>query len=272
MPVSPLPVIVTDLDGTLLDHHNYSFEPARPALSEIAARGYPLILNSSKTRVEMLRLQHELGFHQPFVCENGAAVYLPRGDDWDCQCFAPPRRDWLDWVHDLRDAHRFAFEGFSDWNTEQVASHTGLSTERAALAAQREFSEPLLWRGDAASREQFESLIADKQLRLVQGGRFLSLQGQFDKAQAMQWLKQHYQQNGEVILIALGDSPNDSAMLNAADIAVVIQSKQSDTIDIEGPGEVIRTTLPGPEGWQQAMTTIMSGIDRAAKETGVNHG
>lgn len=269
-----LPVIVTDLDGTLLDHDTYSFEPATPSLALIAERGYPLVLNSSKTRAEMLFLQTELGMRQPFICENGAAVFLPGKDEdeWLCECFAPAREDWISWIHELRDQRQLPFEGFSDWSVEKIASITGLPPERAALAAQRNYSEPLLWQGDDQGRLAFESLIAAKQLRLVKGGRFYSLQGQFDKAQAMQWLRQHYQQDFPVTLIALGDSPNDAAMLNAADIAVVIKSKQSESIHVNGPDQVIRTTRPGPEGWQQAMTTIMGGFDRAADSTGAHHG
>ncbi|MGA0327631.1 MAG: hypothetical protein ACO3OK_11595, partial [Limisphaerales bacterium] len=41
-------VVVTDLDGSLLDHHTYSFEAALPALSVLKEEGIPLILNTSK--------------------------------------------------------------------------------------------------------------------------------------------------------------------------------------------------------------------------------
>lgn len=272
MTADNLPVIVTDLDGTLLDHHTYSYAPAQPALTLIAERGYPLVLNSSKTRAEMLALQAELGLKQPFICENGAAIYLPGDDDWTRHAFAAGKDSWLDWIHTLRRQLHFPFAGFSDWSVEQIADITGLSSEKAALAAQREFSEPLLWQGDDQSRLSFEEYIAEKQLRLVRGGRFYSLQGQFDKARAMQWLRDHYRRQQPVTMIALGDSPNDCAMLNAADIAVIIQSPLSATMEVSGPQRVIRTTLPGPEGWQQAMTTIMNDLDQDVANKGASHG
>lgn len=263
MSVSPQAVIVTDLDGTLLDHDSYSFAPAQPALAEIARRGYPLILNSSKTREELLALQRAIGLQQPFICENGAAVFLPEGDTWHCHAFAPPRQQWLPWVHQLRADRGLAFQGFSDWSADQLAALTGLTPDQAALAQERDFTEPLLWTGDEEARQQFEQLIAEKELRLVRGGRFFSLQGQFDKAQAMLWLRQHYQRDGAVTMIALGDSPNDRAMLNAADIAVVIKSPQSDAITVKGPRRIIRTQQPGPRGWQNAMTTIIGELDES---------
>lgn len=263
MPVNPLAVIVTDLDGTLLDHDSYSFAPAEQALAEIARRGYPLILNSSKTRAELLALQKDIGLRQPFICENGAAVFLPKEDSWDSHAFAAPRRQWLPWIHQLRADENFPFQGFSDWSVEEIATITGLPPEKAALAHEREFTEPLLWQGDEESRAEFEHKISEKNLRLVKGGRFFSLQGQFDKAQAMLWLRDHYRRDGAVVMISLGDSPNDNAMLNASDIAVVIKSPQSDAINVYGPERVIRTELPGPRGWQNAMTTIISELDES---------
>ena len=71
------PLIFTDLDGSLLDAETYSFDAACEALAEIRLRDYPLILASSKTRVEMLELQAVLGIRSPFICENGAALCSP---------------------------------------------------------------------------------------------------------------------------------------------------------------------------------------------------
>ena len=61
-------LIVTDLDGTLLDHHDYSFEAASASLQDIRALNIPLILASSKTRAEILQLQTELQIDYPFIC------------------------------------------------------------------------------------------------------------------------------------------------------------------------------------------------------------
>ncbi|MFB3153818.1 MAG: HAD hydrolase family protein, partial [Candidatus Acidiferrales bacterium] len=42
-------IVFTDLDGTLLDHNNYRWEAARPALKQLRARRMPVILCTSKT-------------------------------------------------------------------------------------------------------------------------------------------------------------------------------------------------------------------------------
>ena len=42
-------LVFTDLDGTLLDHEDYSYAAANEALAELRSRRIPLILCSSKT-------------------------------------------------------------------------------------------------------------------------------------------------------------------------------------------------------------------------------
>ena len=77
--MQPRLVVFTDLDGTLLDHHSYSWRAALPAMERLAANGIPLVLNSSKTAAEMRELQRAMGLRAPFIAENGAAVVIPAG-------------------------------------------------------------------------------------------------------------------------------------------------------------------------------------------------
>ena len=57
----PTMLVFTDLDGTLLDHNDYGYGPALPALTELKARDIPLVLASSKTAAEIAPLHHDLG-------------------------------------------------------------------------------------------------------------------------------------------------------------------------------------------------------------------
>ena len=56
---SPL-LVFTDLDGSLLDPHSYSFAAALPALAALAEREVPVVPVSSKTRRELEPLRHSL--------------------------------------------------------------------------------------------------------------------------------------------------------------------------------------------------------------------
>ena len=72
-------VIFTDMDGTLLDHHTYSFAAAEPTLGKLPTKGIPVIPNTSKTYAEMVQLRDKIGLNGPFIIENGAAAYIPHG-------------------------------------------------------------------------------------------------------------------------------------------------------------------------------------------------
>jgi mannosyl-3-phosphoglycerate phosphatase len=71
-------LIFTDLDGCLLDGA-YSPRDARPALDALRALNVPTILVSGKTRAEMEHLRQRLDHRDPFIVENGAAVFVPLG-------------------------------------------------------------------------------------------------------------------------------------------------------------------------------------------------
>src|SRR5690554_6819305 len=73
-------LIVTELEGLLLDHHSYDFVPAAPWLSSLKQMGVPVIPVTSKTRAELLPLREALGLTAtPFSAENGAVIGLPPG-------------------------------------------------------------------------------------------------------------------------------------------------------------------------------------------------
>ena len=263
-------VVFTDLDGTLLDHETYDWRPAGPALDELRRRKIPVIFNSSKTKAEQIGLRAEIGNEHPFIVENGAAVFSPQGyfevephdteadGEYRIKRFGASRDAIVALLAELR-AEGYDFEGFSDWTPQRLAEVANLPLERAVRALDRCCSEPLLWRGDPASLHYLEKRADAAKMRLVQGGRFLHLMGRFDKADALAWLRRQYEQDGRPrSTVALGDSPNDAAMLNAADVAVVIRSARSESIQPEGPERVIRSERPGPEGWSAAILDLLA--------------
>ncbi|MFC1520631.1 HAD-IIB family hydrolase, partial [Pseudomonadota bacterium] len=73
------PLIFTDMDGTLLDHFDYSFSSAIAVIEGLNEKQIPIIPNTSKTFAEMEKFQQTIGFNSPFISENGAVIYIPIG-------------------------------------------------------------------------------------------------------------------------------------------------------------------------------------------------
>ncbi|MEM8572015.1 MAG: HAD-IIB family hydrolase [Pseudomonadota bacterium] len=262
----PVLVVFSDLDGTLLDHKTYAFEAARPALAALQEIGSALILASSKTAREIAPIRDALGFsHCPAIAENGAGV-MPPGKEAQGTDDAP-YRDLRQRLDRLPSRFRDHFAGFGDWSTEEVARQTGLSREAASAARARQFSEPGLWSGTEAHLPEFLRAISDVGLSARRGGRFLTLSFGGSKADRMEDILASYTPPGAPPprSLALGDAPNDVEMLERADRGIIIFNPGGTPIQAlqgERDGTIIRSTLPGPEGWNVGVRQAVAEVQK----------
>jgi len=265
-------LISTDLDGTLIDHHSYSFDAALPAIKRCQELDVPIILNTSKTYAEASQLQMQLGINAPIIVENGSALFFSnsdkgKGSPAQSKIFGANRTTILNFIKTVRASHHWQFEGFNDWSITKIAEVTGLSLTDAERANTKQFSEPFVWQDSQQAFELFTEMAEQAQLTILKGGRFFHLQGQTDKAKPLQWLRKHYSDifsessanTQPITLIALGDNHNDIAMLNIADISVCVRSPVTDYPQLSTQLTVIQTQKLGPEGWNEAIQNILSG-------------
>ena len=260
-------LVFTDLDGTLLDHHDYSFEPALARLQQLEQLGIPLVIASSKTRAEIEPLRSELGNSHPFICENGAAVFIPEGyfpaqpgstiarDGWWVREFCEPRSTWLALLAELADEFPGDFTSFSMAGTEGICAMTGLDPAAARLANQRDYSEPVQWLGPQERRAHFLQRLTEAGANVLQGGRFLGVAGDCDKGRALAWLREVYAAHAAAVIddLAAGDSGNDIAMLRAAGTALLVRSPVHDFPLVARQEGLLRSTLTGPAGWSEGV-------------------
>ena len=259
-------IIVTDLDGTLLDSKTYSFEDARPALEQVMENDIPLVLCSSKTRAELEVWRDRLENRHPFVVENGGGIFIPDGyfpfsvegelrGDYRVISLGTPYAGIREQFTRFRDELQIPVTGFGDMTPAEVAALTGLSLDEAVLAKQREYGEPFVFPG--ATDERMLQTIEASGLRWTQG-RLFHLMGNHHKGKAVALLRTLFERaKGPLMIAGLGDSLNDLPFLLAVDHPVLVRKKDgSHDPRINIPG-LYRTQKIGPAGWNEAVQKLL---------------
>ena len=258
-------VVFTDLDGTLLDHDTYDWQPAASTLEELARLGIPVVLVSSKTLPELEQLRQSLGVEAPVIAENGALIDSPQGyfpQTVADELTSIDRQTLQRHFREIRDGGQYDCMSFEELGDIGIAASTGLTNAEAQLANRRQASEPIQWNDTEARLQEFVREAEARGLSCTRGGRFVHLMGPVDKADAVAKLCSAYREKwpGSVLeSIALGDGPNDLGMLRAADVAIVIPGRHGSPMPLDGHKRVIHATDHGPTGWAATMQDIIDG-------------
>lgn len=265
-------VVFTDLDGTLLHPLTYSYTQALDALRLLQDKEIPIIFCSAKTRAEQEVYREELGINDPFIVENGGAIFIPK--DYFSFSFAYDKvtQDYL--VIELgtpytkvRQKLKKAEEesgcriiGFGDLSVEEVAQRTGLNLKFAELAKQREYDETFEIGADKIKMQSVLNKIEEVGLSYVHGGRFYDAMGGNDKGKAVKILAELFKQKfGEIRSIGIGDSSNDMPMLAVVDIPLLVQRPGNRWEELE-IANIYHVRGVGPEGWSEAVKELVAGL------------
>lgn len=262
-------IVFTDLDGSLLDHFTYSWLEAQQAVQALFELKIPLILVTSKTLAETQSIAQELPGRYPMIVENGGSLVIPENyfDDlgdgesrhengYIIVNLGVDYHQITDTLKKIRLEHDFKFTGFADMSVSDVIKHTGLGETEAALAKQRHSSEPFLWQDSDDRIRQLATILQSSQLGLTRGGRFWHAGGKTSKSIAINALLTYYLDNGyeQVCSLSLGDSENDTSMLQETDYGVIIQKHDGRYLQVEAKkNTLIKSKHPGPRGWNQAV-------------------
>lgn len=263
-------VVFSDLDGCLLDERTYRWDAARPALEALGSRGVPLLLCSSKTRAEMEALAGGLGLAWPFIVENGGALVIPNGRAAGAAVagtraarvvvLGTPASLLMKAMGEIAAETGARLRAFEDLPASEIEDLTGLAGASIELARRREFDAPFLVEPDAL--DSVARAAEARGLRVTRGGRFFHLTGPTDKGRAVLELLRLYPANGSArVTVALGDSPNDLAMLEAVDRPIVVprsggECDESLALRLAGAE---RAPAPGPRGWNDAVLAVLRG-------------
>ncbi|MBH0063204.1 HAD-IIB family hydrolase [Pseudoalteromonas sp. NZS71] len=264
------PIIFTDLDGTLLDHADYNTNNISELLQQLQNAHIPVVFNTSKTFCEVIELKNDLNIQQPFIVENGAAVFIPEdyfelkpigckkvGAYW-CYAMAKPLASLLSDLNTLKADYKAHYKLFSDLSSEQISELTGLSDAQARRAQTRDYSDPLYWYGNDELLTAFVNDVEALGYDIKIGGRFIHIAKNTDKSAAQQWLVKQFTHHFRkpLTVIALGDSDNDKQMLEHANIAIIIANPASKKPVKLSHNKARYSQSPAPLGWIEEITSL----------------
>lgn len=269
-------IIFSDLDGTLLDQkRGYSFEEALPALEAIKDGGIPLCLCSSKTKDEMELIRARMGNGDPFVVENGGAIFIPGGyfdfpfdysrkeEDYLVIELGTPYEVLRRVLKEIEEEAGCQLRGYGDMSAEEVAERTGLTLEEARLSKKRGYDEPFLMVEDEAEQRAVLEMFEGKGLRWTKGNQFYHITGDNDKGKAAEILKGLYRKKfGEMTTIGIGDSLNDLPLLKVVDIPIIVQGPDGYYAKELKLPKLIWAEGIGPRGFNSAVLNLLGGLDK----------
>ena len=262
-------IIFTDLDGTLLDHHTYQYSEAILALRFIKENRIPLILTSSKTKIEIQGYQELMNIEEfPFIVENGSAIYtsnsyfnfdqVEKAGRYDCYKLGKTYSEIVQFLESTSAKFNHNILGFHNTSRNEIMQRTQLSPEAVDLAIQREYSVPVFY--NDKSKEILAKEVKNSNLQILFGGRFMHILGNTDKGKALNFVKLRFAEKfnlKEFKTIAIGDTLNDEAMLKEADIKILVKRYNDEHDQRVQIDNLKYSPYIGPKGWNYSLLKIL---------------
>jgi mannosyl-3-phosphoglycerate phosphatase len=263
--------IFTDLDGTLLDAKTYSYEKSLPAIDAVKEEGIPLVFCSSKTRAEQEALRSDLRIEDPFIVEDGAALFVPGGyfpfeyeysvlsGGYKISEFALPYAEVRRALAAASAETGVKLTGYGDLDVEELARVTGLDRDAASRAKLREYQETVVSDVGARQMKAIERALSRRGFNVTHGGRFIGVGSSRGKGNAAAVLTKLFRFKEPTLkTAAIGDGKNDVSLLNAVDFPFLVQKPGGIWENIRVPN-LIRVSELGPEGWRDAVLGLLGG-------------
>ena len=269
-------LIFTDLDGTLLDHNNYSFGNNKKMISTIINNKNEIIFNTSKTFSECKKLLKELKLsNMPFSTENGAVLYFPKirfnkiknsssfERYWKLRIAKLSSKSWHQFLKKKQKKYNFLIA--QDLSPKILKKYTNLNNTNMML--DREASQIILWEDNLTKFKLFKNdLKSEKEGVLIKGSRFIQISSICNKRIAKKLISHAYdiqfRDKYSINTIALGDSKNDIDMLNSCKYSCLIKNSTGTHVKLRSNKKnVFKSSKLAPDGWGEVLYKLNNTLE-----------
>ena len=250
--------IVSDVDGTLMDH-SYDLTPAKETIKLLQKSSIPVILCTSKTASEVKVIREELKLQDPYIVENGAAIYgesLEKGE-----IILGKKYELLEEILNLISKEiDYKLIPLNNLSDQEATKLTGLTGNSLNLMRERHWSMPFL-NPPCFLEDRINNCCERFKVDIFKGNRMSHLLSKnSNKGKAINALKE-YSDNQNVNIIGLGDSPNDLPLLLNADYRIVIPGVDGPNLSLLNKLKGFKFTLasePNGYGWKNEINKLIN--------------
>lgn len=247
--------VLTDLDGTLLEHGGVLGAEARAAIARLRGLGIPVVPLTSKTEVELRALLADLDSGGTGSFENGAGIVSPAGVAISER--AIPISGLGDRLAALGRLAGLPLTPVFVLPAAEIRRITGLPEERIPAMLARGFGLPFL-APEGAGSALAEAVREVPGVRLTRGGQFWHLSGDHGKEDALDLLVKAGAASRP--FAGLGDAPNDAGFLARCEVAVLLPRATGGVdaaLAAAVPGARV-APFPTGRGWAAALDELLA--------------
>jgi mannosyl-3-phosphoglycerate phosphatase len=244
--------VVSDVDGTLMDH-SYDLSPARETIKQLQKLSIPVILCTSKTASEVRVIRNELNLTDPYIVENGAAIYGESLKRVNGEIILGIKYEILEEILNFISKEiDFKLIPLNDLTDQEATQLTGLKGNSLNLMRDRHWSMPFL-NPPSYLEDKIHACCKKYNVNIFKGNRMSHLLStKSNKGKAIKALKE-YSNIQNIEIIGLGDSPNDLPLLLNSDIKIVIPGIDGPNLSLIDQLKDLEFTLasePNGYGWK----------------------
>ncbi len=252
--------VVSDVDGTLMDH-SYDLTPAKETIKLLQELSIPVILCTSKTAAEVKVIREQLKLTDPYIVENGAAIYGESLKKVNGEIILGEKYVKLEKIlSSISNEINYDLIPLNNISDKEATELTGLKGNSLELMRDRHWSMPFL--NPPEYKEEEINIICKRfNVEIFRGNRMshmLSINS--NKGKAINALKK-YSNNPNIQIIGLGDSPNDLPLLLNSDYKIVIPSPDGPNLKLIEKLKgcrYIQASDPNGYGWKSEINKLIN--------------
>ena len=252
--------VVSDVDGTLMDH-SYDLSPAKETIKLLQELSIPVILCTSKTASEVNVIRKQLNLSDPYIVENGAAIYGESLTKVNGEIILGIKYEVLENILCcISKELNYDLVPLNNLSNQEATKLTGLKGNSLELMRDRHWSMPFL-NPPENIEEKINSCCKKFNVEIFRGNRMSHLLSiNSNKGLAINELKK-YSNNPNIKIIGLGDSPNDLPLLLNSDFKVVIPSLDGPNLKLINKlknHNYILAREPNGYGWKKEINKLIN--------------